>query len=158
MLATQQYCCVMPIPDPDPSTTNLPPGIHEATWEEIVAAFGSTPRREALLDGLLRALRALRSAGCTRAYLDGSFITTKEHPGDFDGCWEPHGVDPTALDVVLLDFRRGRAAQKAKYGGELFIANATAGPAGTAFLDFLQTDKATGDLKGIVAIDLGGLP
>ena len=59
---------------------------------------------------------------------------------------------------MLLDFRNKRAAQKVKYGGELFIADTPASPAGTTFLDFFQTDKTTGDPKGIVAIDLGGLP
>jgi hypothetical protein len=91
-------------------------------------------------------------------YLNGSFATAKAVPGDFDGCWDAAGVDAALLDPVLLDFRNRRAAQKAKYGGELFIASLPATPAGTVFLDFFQRDKATGDPKGIVAIDLGGLP
>jgi hypothetical protein len=78
--------------------------------------------------------------------------------GDFDGCWEAQGVNASALDPVLLDFTARRAAQKAKYGGELFIANTPATPGGTAFLDFFQTDKLTGERKGIIAIDLGDLP
>lgn len=111
-----------------------------------------------MLDGLLDALSALRAAGCACAYIDGSFVTTKESPGDFDGCWEASGVDAGLLDRVLLDFSHPRAAQKAKFGGELFIANSAADPAGRAFLDFFQTDKTTGERKGIVAIDLGSLP
>ncbi len=91
-------------------------------------------------------------------FIDGSFVTAKERPGDFDACWDARGVDPEALDPVLLDFARGRAAQKAKYGGELFIANTAATPAGTIFLDFFQIDKTTGDPKGIIAVNLGGLP
>lgn len=148
----------MPIPDLDRTTGNLPPGVHDATWHEFVAAFGSSSHRKALLRGLLDALSALRAAGCTRAYIDGSFVTAKDSPADFDGCWEASGVDAGLLDPVLLDFRHPRAAQKAKFGGELFIANSAADPAGRAFLDFFQTDKATGQRKGIVAIDLGGLP
>ena len=148
----------MPIPDFDVATGNLPAGIHVATWEEVEAAFGSSARRQRLLAGLLRAMQALRAAGCTRAYIDGSFATAKDAPGDFDACWEAQGVDPNSLDPVLLDFSNRRAAQKAKYGGELFIANQAAVPAGTAFLDFFQRDKSTGDAKGIVAIDLGNLP
>jgi hypothetical protein len=42
-------------------------------------------------------------------------------------------------------------------GGELFPAASVAGPGGTAFLDFFQRDKTTGDPKGIIAIDLGGV-
>lgn len=148
----------MPIPDVDEVTGNLPPGIHQATWEELDRAFGSTPHRRALLEGLRRALSDLRRAGCRRAYVDGSFVTAKEAPGDFDACWDPQGVDPDALEPTLLDFTSRRAAQKARYRGELFIATEAAGPAGTRFLDFFQRDKRTGDPKGIVAPDLGGLP
>jgi hypothetical protein len=148
----------MPIPSIDETSGNLPPGIHQATWEELERAFGSTPHRRALLEGLLRALSALRRAGCRRAYVDGSFVTAKEVPGDFDACWDLEGVDPDLLEPTLLDFTNRRAAQKAKYGGELFIATDAAGPAGIRFLDFFQHDKRTGDPKGIVTLDLGGLP
>jgi hypothetical protein len=147
----------MPIPDIDRSTGNLPPGVHDATWDELVATFGSSSRRKELLRGLLPALSALNAAGCARAYVDGSFVTAKDAPDDFDGCWEAGGVDPDLLDPVLLDVAHPRDAQKAKYGGELFIANSAADPAGTAFIDFFQVDKTTGMRKGIVAIDLGGL-
>jgi hypothetical protein len=148
----------VPIPDFDLATGNLPPGIHAATWQEVAAAFGSSEHRQRLLAGLLRALQALRAAGCTRAYIDGSFVSAKDAPGDFDACWDAQGVDPAVLDPALLDFTNRRAAQKAKYAGELFIANQAAVPAGTAFLDFFQRDKSTGDAKGIVAIDLGSIP
>jgi hypothetical protein len=76
---------------------------------------------------------------------------------DFDGCWEAEDVDPDALDPVLLDFRHPRAAQKAKFGGEMFVASLGATPEGTRFLDFFQIDRNTGDAKGIVAIDLGAI-
>ena len=137
---------------------NLPPGIHAATWDEFVARYGSTPRRLALLAGLKAALDALAAAGCGRAYLDGSFVTSKAAPGDFDGCWEVTSVDPDLLDPVLLVFANQRAEQKAKYGGEFFPAEAAADPVGTRFLEFFQRDKQTGDPKGIIAFDLGGLP
>jgi hypothetical protein len=136
---------------------NLPPGIHEATWDEVAARFGSNPRRLKLLAGLKRALDSLRAAGCRRAYVNGSFVTTKEEPRDFDVCWEASGVDASALDPVLLDFSNRRAAQKAKYGGELFPAEAGADLAGTRFLDYFQQDQRTGKPKGIIALDLGDL-
>lgn len=104
--------------------------------------------------GLKEALQALAAAGCRTLYIDGSFVTAKELPGDFDGCWDSEGVDGDLLEPVLLDFSNRRAAQKAKYGGELFPSVALADPAGNTFLDFFQIDKATGDAKGIIAIDL----
>jgi len=146
---------VLPPYEPD---GNLPPGIHEATWDELSARFGTSPHRRELLAGLKRALDSLRKAGCQRAYVDGSFVTTEQDPRDFDACWEIRGVDPAALDSTLLDFSNRRAAQKAKFGGELFPAEAAADLAGTRFLDYFQQDKSTGNAKGIVALDLGDLP
>lgn len=55
------------LPSFDPATGLLPPGMHAATWEEIVARYGYSPHRLALLAGLKAALDALRTAGCRRA-------------------------------------------------------------------------------------------
>lgn len=136
---------------------NLPPGIHHATWNEIVTRYATSVRRRELLDGLLDALRSLKGAGCSTAYLDGSLVTSKDHPGDFDACWESSGVILSRLDPELLTFSDGRAAQKARYGGELYPAEWPAGADGTAYLDFFQRDRLK-QQKGIIAIDLTGLP
>lgn len=141
------------IPAYDPSTGNLPPGEHLADWVGIVERFGTTPWRRQRLEGPARALRDLRAAGCKRAYIDGSFITTKEHPGDFDACWDIDGVDFDVIDEVLLTFDAGRGTQKAKYRGELFPADAAAVPLGTLFRDFFQRDR-DGNPKSIIVIDL----
>jgi hypothetical protein len=141
------------IPPFDPAG-NLPAGIHWATWDELAERFGTSPYRAELLDGLKRAIQSLAYAGCQTAYIDGSFVTTKETPGDFDACWDPTEVDGDRLDPVLLDFTNRRAAQKAKYGGELFPSVGFADPAGNTFLEFFQIDKRTGEAKGIIAIDL----
>ena len=109
------------------------------------------------MTGLKAAMDSLRDAGCRTVYVDGSFVTGKEIPGDFDACWEEAGVDPIILDPVLLTFDDGRAAQKAKYMGELFPASVAADDDGFSFLDFFQTYRETGRRKGIVAIDLGEL-
>jgi hypothetical protein len=135
----------------------LPPGEHPATWDEIVERFGYTPWRRELLDGLKAALESLRAAGCRKVYLDGSFVTAKERPGDFDACWEAEGVDGDLLDKELLEFDNGRATQKAKYGGELFPAEWGAGESRTPFRAFFQQDQE-GNPKGIITIDLQELP
>jgi hypothetical protein len=134
----------------------LPPGVHQAEWKEVASRFGYNPWRTSLLEGLRDALENLKNAGCRTAYVDGSFVTSKELPGDFDACWEEEGVDPLALDPVLLDLRPKRVAQKNKYYGELFPASVPADPQGLSFLEFFQT-TGTGEPKGIVAIDLEGL-
>lgn len=145
------------IPDFDPVTGNLPSGEHAATWQELVERFGHTPWRQKLLAGLRDALGLLKAAGCVRAYIDGSFVTAKDEPGDFDACWDAEGVDFDRLDERLLTFDRGRATQKAAFLGELFIADVRADPQGTLFRDFFQTDRE-GRRKGIVVIDMKDLP
>ena len=136
---------------------NLPAGVHWATWGEIYDRFSATQWRRDLLHGLRSALESLQAAGCQTVYLDGSFVSNKIVPGDFDACWEEAGMDLSLLDPILLTFDPGRATQKAKFGGELFPASVSAGPGASIFLEFFQTDKDTGQRKGIIALDLGGL-
>lgn len=136
---------------------DLPPGIHLVSWEEFVARYGTSPHRQALIAGLKRGLEVLTRAGCHVAYIDGSFVTAKDVPRDFDACWDIQDVDPTLLDPVFLDFKNKRAAQKAKYLGEFFPAQFTEGCSNSAFVDFFQINKDTGLQKGIIAIHLKAL-
>jgi hypothetical protein len=102
-------------------------------------------------------LLKLAAAGCEMVYLDGSFVTEKATPSDFDGAWELNNVDLQrllALEPVLFDFSNQRAAQKRKYFGEFFPADKQEGRTGRTFVDFFQQDKDTGVAKGIVAIEL----
>ena len=135
----------------------LPPGVYWADWSEPRDRFGNNPWRLRLTTGFRAAVENLRDAGCRTVYLDGSFVTSKTMPNDYDACWEEAGVDPKALDPVLLTFDAGLATQKAKYMGELFPASIITDTDGPSLLEFFQTDKETGEPKGIVAVDLGGL-
>jgi hypothetical protein len=139
------------IPPFDPSG-NLPPGVYPATWEEVIKRFGGGLRRQRLIAGFELAMTDLRAAGCRTIYLDGSLVTGKARPGDFDACWDTEGVDWDRIDPVLTTFADARRAQKAKYGGEIFPADAIADIYGTRFLDFFQTDKHSLARKGIVAM------
>jgi hypothetical protein len=131
----------------------LPPGVHWAALSEIKSRFGQSLHRAQLFEGVLAVAQALRQANCGRMYLDGSFVTEKIEPNDFDGCWDPANVIGSLLDPVLLDFTNGRAAQKLKYRGEMFVAGSL--NAGTeTFLDFFQREKLTGMAKGIIGLDL----
>jgi len=141
------------IPPFDPDG-NLPPGIHAVDWAEIVQRYGHTPYRLQLLQGVRAAALALKAAGCQTLYLDGSFVTAKRIPRDYDACWDTTGVDLNLLDPVLKTFAAGRALQKAKYLGELFPAGARAEKAGRTFMRFFQRDKQTGKTKGIILLDL----
>ncbi len=131
---------------------NLPPGIYWASWDEVYNRFGTNDHRRGLLVGLKKALRALKRAKVATVYLNGSFVTAKEDPNDYDVTWEMAGFDATRLDPVFVDFSQLRAAQKAKYGGEFFPVR-TDDPQ-ESYLDYFQREKDTTRPKGIIAIDL----
>ena len=155
LISTQRYCWVM-IPasiDAGAPWRVLPPGIHEASLDEVESVFGSDAHRRHLCDGLRRGCQALHLAGCQCVYLDGSYVTEKPKPNDFDACWDPTGVDLTRLDPVLMDFSHGRRNQKAKYAGEFFPSVALADGTRT-LLEFFQVEKITGLEKGVIRIRL----
>lgn len=134
---------------------NLPPGTHTATWEEVTQRFGGNAQRQRLLAGLRQAVANLQDAGCRRIYLNGSFVTSKPFPDDFDAVWETEGMDFTRVAPLLLDRRDilnyARRQQKRVYGGELIPDMFF----GIDALSFFQRDDA-GQSKGIIAINLGG--
>ncbi|MCX7012851.1 MAG: amidohydrolase family protein [Candidatus Sumerlaeota bacterium] len=152
---TQSYCWVV-IPesiDIDAVWNVLPPGVHDATMEEVEERFATHETRKVLYEGFKRGVRALVKAGCRTVFLDGSFITDKPKPNDFDACWEPAGVDPKKLGPALLDFSHARRRQKLEFGGEFFPSSAKA-DGSRMFVEFFQIDKHTGKAKGIIRIRL----
>ena len=118
----------------------LPPGVHWASWDELMVRFGNSSRREHLMDGLRAALENLKSAGCRTVYINGSFVTNKYVPNDYDACWEEAGVEPEALDPSPPYLRLREGHTEAKYLGELSPASIIADSDGLSFLDFFQTD------------------
>jgi hypothetical protein len=130
----------------------LPPGIYDASWNELLARFSSSAKRQELIAGLDRALANLFASGCLQIYLDGSFVTAKPFPGDYEIAWDPRFVDPKVLDPVFLDFSKGTIYQKQKYLGEFFPSTTIESMSGKPFLDFFQIDKDTGVKKGIIRL------
>ncbi|MEQ8464638.1 DUF6932 family protein [Coleofasciculus sp. E1-EBD-02] len=106
------------IPDFD-ENGNLPPGVHFCEWEGFVERFGTNALRLRLIRGLQMAIEQLKAAGCRTMYINGSFVTIKADPGDFDACWDREEVDIDYLRIHaprLLNYY-DRAGQKVKYGG-----------------------------------------
>ncbi len=134
---------------------NLPPGVHWAEWEEFEERFNINPTRQRLIYGLELAMTKLKAAGCRSIYINGSFVTSKSKPGDFDACWDDEGVDLAYLqkNAPRLLNQYDRQAQKAKYRGELFRSSQSVGDYGQVSLDFFQKDRLF-NKKGIIAIDL----
>jgi hypothetical protein len=121
---------------------------------EFVGIFAWNARRRFLCGGLVRVLSALDLAGCRTIIIDGSFVTAKEAPGDWDAAFDPIGVDASKLDPILLKHSDGRKAMRAKYLGDLFPWGAIAcGTTGSVYREFFQKDRS-GQPKGIVEITL----
>ena len=136
----------------------LPPGIHQADLDEVETTFATNTWRRDLFNGLVEAAGRLRSAGCSIIYLNGSYVTGKPRPRDFDICWDPVGVDHSKLDPIFLDFNNGRAAQKAAFKGEFFPSSMMCVDVSQTFVEFLQLDRFTGKKKGIVSVSLSADP
>lgn len=78
----------------------LPSGHHAAEWPEIGLRFGggSGSRRELILNSLLKWRDAARAKGMGgRVVLDGSFVSSKEVPGDFDLVFSYDGATEALL-------------------------------------------------------------
>ena len=119
----------------------LPPGIYEVTWTEFVDRFGFNSHRQNILAGLQSALLLLAQANCQRVYLGGSFVSSKQYPNDFDGCYDDMNIDYDLLDPI---FDEELTAQQERFGGELL--------GDPVFQGFLQTDR-DGVSRGIIALD-----
>jgi hypothetical protein len=130
----------------------LPPGIYDSTLSEVYARYAINPSRLLLFQGLERGLDNLFRSGCPQVFLDGSYVTAKPIPNDYEICWDVEYVDPGLLDPVFFDFDNGRYNQKKKFLGEFFPAMLIEGASGKPFLDFFQTDRDTGKQKGIVRL------
>ncbi len=134
----------------------LPPGVHSiGSWSELESTFGWNEHRKRLLEGLKIATGHLAKAGCTTLYLDGSFVTDKEFPGDYDACYETSTMDLSKLHSAFSNFDNSRALQKSLFRGEFFPSRspATRSSPFTCFFDFFQVDKQTGRQKGIIKLN-----
>lgn len=125
----------------------LPPGIHRAHLSDIAKSFAYNSRRRTLHEGLVRAVQNLACAGCRRIYVNGSYVTDKPIPGDYDACWDEVGVERHRLDPVFLDFSSLRARQKEKYGGEFFPMSSIADASGSTFFSIFSSTKRQADRK-----------
>jgi hypothetical protein len=144
----------MTIPDVD-EIGNLQPGIHWTTYEEFEERFGTNATRLRQIEGLKKAMVHLKNAGCRTIYINGSFITNKPKPNDFDACWDTEDVNAKYLQAhapKLLN-PSDRNAQKATYRGEIFPSEQPVGIYAMNSLEFFQRDREKNP-KGIIAIDL----
>jgi hypothetical protein len=125
----------------------LPPGIYEVTWDEFWERFSTNIYRKQMLTGLRLALNALKVAGCQQVYIGGSFVTDKEKPNDYDGCFEVFGIDENKIDPIFLI--PNLQAQKDKFYGESLPNSVMVG--------FFQND-INRQPKGIISLNPSTVP
>ena len=134
---------------------NLPIGVHEADWDEFCIRFITSLKRIRLKEGMEPMLLHLRDVGCKFVKIDGSFVTSNPDPNDFDGTWDPEGVDVIKLDPAIDD--EDKNAMKEKFKGELYRQDTIEAGSGKPFDEFFQMDRFD-NYKGVVKINLGTLP
>ena len=135
----------MPIPSLLPNGL-LPPGLHEATLQEVARIFGSSnERRQRLQRGLEEVARAARSTDLfTDIIVDGSFVTNAELPGDVDVVLRTRGEYWSAVIPLERDpegkWLTDHDEVKQRLGVQLFIEDA----AGTMpdFFALLKPEEA----------------
>lgn len=135
----------------------LPDGIHPMTIPVVSAAFGWNSHRRELVTAMAAAFADLKAFGCDTVWLDGSFVTDKPEPGDYDAVFEHRTMDLAAARIALpelFDRSPHRPAMKARFKGDL-LPNVVELASNRLFIDFFQQDKEhPGHTKGIVTIDL----
>jgi len=138
----------------------LPEGHHPATWEEVSARFGgeSGSRRAAVLASLLNWRDAARTRGLAGLIiLDGSFVSNKSAPGDFDLVFlydelSEGLIKDDAEARALMDFQACRALgfQGDVFALPLSLQKVSPLLGGT---DMFDTDRQ-GKSKGVVEVIL----
>lgn len=153
----------MPIPALD-GRGLLPAGVHEADdWEVVAAVFAFNPHRLALLQQMrlfVRSELALVAPGL-ELVIGGSFLTSKELPGDIDCTvlFPAHQIAAhgAALQLLMTDGRKGRIWQTYKVEVYPTIQSPQASDF-TAFFQYVGEKSAIihrcspKDLRGVIKV------
>ena len=127
------------------------PGIYEYTLEKLERDFATNKKRKDLFEDIKRLAKELKDAGCEFLYIDGSFITRKETPGDFDACWEPFVRNNKQVNALLLeDSTFASSWRKEMFSGDIFPRFGEYGDR----VEKWQVDSRNGKVKGVISIDL----
>lgn len=165
-LELQQICCESVIFDKNifilipkfDDNGYLPEGIYDALLIEYEQCFVYNVVRREIHAGLLRLIKELKTIGCKSVFIDGSFVTAKEHPNDVDVCWDDRGLDYEDVEKkmpILWDLDPPRTNQQLLYRADIFPAFIIEGGSKKMFIDFFQQIKHEEHRnKGIIKIDI----
>ena len=134
---------------------HLPVGIHDCSLGEVRRRFGSSNEtRRRLMIGLESLVRRGRWAGAKHIYVDGSFVTIKGEPGDWDGVL----VMPVGWNAAgkWAAFFTDRQRIKKEFGGDLFVVMEDDGEVLDHYVRVVFATDREGRSKGLLRIRLKG--
>ena len=146
----------MPIPPLDANGL-LPPGIHDATLDELEEAFGGPgagSRRRALMKSLRSYLAEVKQWRMMEELLiDGSFVTDKPDPDDIDLLLVlPVGYELTrVVSPYEYNLRSHRMIRK-RFGFDLFAVRSNSADYDRFVQHFSQVRERPGLRKGIIRV------
>lgn len=135
----------------------LPEGHHNASWEEVEEKFGGSlgSRRERVLSGLLDWKNKLLAKGISGfVVLDGSFVSAKANPGDFDVLIV---MDDQVRGLLENDVEAQRLVEYSwckKVGFDMLPFFASTISQNPGFLEVWDEDSRTGVKKGVLEVAL----
>jgi hypothetical protein len=132
----------------------LPPGVHEATLGEVRRRFGTdNPIRVRLMKGLESVAAIAGRVGARVLYLDGSFVTDKKDPRDWDAVVvAPIGTNCASREVLrLVD----RPRLKKEFGGDVFLIMEDDAELLNHYVGGVFVKDRLGRAKGLVRLHLG---
>jgi hypothetical protein len=138
----------------------LPEGHHPTTWEEIVAVFGgaSGTQRARVLANLLERRDRVRAKGLTGLLiLDGSFISSRPEPGDFDTIFVmDEGMETILANDIEASLLVNYVVCKQNGWGDIFVFSEAVVRKFPQMcrLDGFDHDKVTKQAKGVVEVRL----
>ena len=123
----------------------------DLTFRQFRKAFGTNPGRLEKINAAVSFFKIFSSCGCKLVCIGGSFVSTKEHPGDIDLCFDVTSVNFEQLKKRLpeyFDFNK-RGEIRGYTGCHIWDFDATS----TRLLDMLEEDR-DGNSKGLVRLKL----
>ena len=133
---------------------HLPPGIHDASFDDLRERLGQSPRRCELLENLGRYLTELRKWPLAQAVLvDGSFVTDVAEPNDIDLVLVLRDDYDLSRSVSPFEYNLwSRRRVRRVFGFDLFAVRPNSIDY-TRFVDFFsQVRSQPGLIKGLVRV------
>lgn len=135
----------------------LKEGIYETTFEEMENKLGFSKKRQKLLAAMKNLISYCRCLQCDILHIDGSFVSNKIAPADYDACWDTTAANRNdVLRVVEQSLLNSDSeTQKEDFGGEIYPAfDKSPFNHGQTILEYFQTIKDSDERKGIIKLKL----